>query len=123
MRNFYLAIAAFVLLSVSSAFGQYLAVAPACSQDVTAFCNAARSERNQLSECIKTRFEEFSAPCKTALVNIFDVRKACKKDIDDRCPKAHTGSGRLLLCFRQHYSALSESCRDAIGHAALKRHK
>lgn len=123
MTRFYLAIAAFVLLSVPSASGQYLAVASACSRDVTAFCDAARTERSRLAECVKVHFEEVSEPCKAALVKIFAVRKACKKDVEDRCAKTQTGAGRYLLCVKTHYSALSEPCKDAIGQAALNRLK
>jgi hypothetical protein len=116
-----LALAAFLLLSVSAAHSQYVAAILACNRDVTAFCNATRSEGNRLAECTKAHFQEFSEPCKSALVKITAVREACRADVREQCPGIKLGAGRLLLCVKKHFPALSGPCKDAIGQAAAKR--
>jgi len=115
-----IAFAVLVLLSVSSASGQYVRAIQACSRDVAEFCNAAKSEGNRLAECTKAHFEKFSEPCKAALVKIAAAREACRTDIGEQCPGIKLGAGRLLLCVKKHFSALSEPCKDAIAHAAAK---
>jgi hypothetical protein len=107
-------------LLVSSASGQYVSVILACSRDVTAFCNTAKSEGNRLAECTKAHFQEFSEPCKTALVKIAAVREACRSDVREQCPGIKLGAGRLFLCVKKHFSALSEPCKDAIARASAK---
>jgi hypothetical protein len=116
-----LALAAFVLLSISAASGQYIKAKQTCSRDVTAFCNAAKSEPNGFVECIKAHFQEFSEPCKSALVTVNSVRKACQVDFREQCPANKPGSGRSLLCLREHFSALSNPCKGAIAQAAATR--
>jgi len=116
-----IAFAVLVLLSVSSASGQYVTAILACSRDVAGFCNTAKSEGNRLAECTKAHFEEFSEPCKVALLKIAAAREACRTDIGEQCPGIKLGAGRLLQCVKKHFSALSEPCKDAIGHAAAKR--
>ena len=118
-----LAFTVIVLLSPSSASGQYVRAILDCSRDVAGFCNAAKSEGNRLAECTKAHFEEFSEPCKTALVKIATVREACQTDIREQCPGIKLGAGRLLLCVKKHFSALSEPCKDAIGDAIAKRQR
>jgi len=115
------AFAVLVLLSVSSASGQYVTAILACSRDVAGFCNAAKSVGDRLAECTKAHFEEFSEPCKVALLKIAATREACRPDIGEKCPGVKLGAGRLFLCVKEHFSSLSEPCKDAIGHAAAKR--
>src|SRR5262249_1130046 len=112
-----------VLLSLSSASGQYVRAILDCSRDVAGFCNAAKSEGNRLAKCTKAHFEEFSEPCKTALVKIATVREASQPDIRQRSPAIKPGAGRLLPCVKKHFSALSEPCQDAIGDAIAKRQR
>jgi hypothetical protein len=116
-----LALAAFLLLSISAAHGQYVAAILACNRDVTEFCNAASSEGNRLAECTKTHFQKFSDPCKSALVKIAAVREACGADVREQCPSIKLGADRSLLCVKKHFSALSEPCKNAIGQASAKR--
>ena len=123
MTKFYLAVIAFVLLSVSSASAQSSAVARACGRDVVANCDSARSDKSRLAECVKARFADFSEPCKAEITKTAAVRKACGKDVAERCATAGMGAGRLLLCVKQNYYGLSEPCKDAIGLAAQKRLK
>jgi hypothetical protein len=40
----------------------------------------------------KTHFDEFSEPCKVAVVKISAVRKACQKDIEERCSTTKMGA-------------------------------
>jgi hypothetical protein len=109
------------MLSVSSASSQYVTTIVACSRDLSAFCNTAKSDGNRLAECTKLHFDELHEPCKTALVKIAAVREACGLDIKAQCPGVKLGAGRLLLCVKKHFSALSEPCKNAIGNAAVKR--
>jgi len=57
-----------LLLSTSCAFGQYVTVLAACTQDVAKFCYAAKSQRNFLTKCIEAHFQHFHEQCRAALV-------------------------------------------------------
>jgi hypothetical protein len=70
---------------------------------------------------VKARFDNFSEPCKAALVRIAVVREACGADIQEHCPAVKPGAGRIFLCVKQHFSALSEPCREEIGKAAERK--
>jgi len=59
-----------VLVSVTPALGQYLMVIEACSKDVSNSCGPAQPSRGPLMECVKVHFQEFTEPCKAALVRI-----------------------------------------------------
>src|SRR5262245_29116732 len=83
--------------------------------------DTAISIARPLSLSDKAHFEEFSEPCKVALLKIAATREACRTDIGDKCPGLKLGAGRLFLRVKKHFSALSEPCKDAIGHAAAKR--
>jgi hypothetical protein len=115
-----LALVMFALLSVSSAFGQFVAVRRMCDRDLLHFCNPAQSG-GRLSECIDAHFRDFTEPCKAALVRIAPVLEACGADIQEQCPTIKPGSGRIFLCVRRRFASLSEACKDAIGHAAEQR--
>src|SRR5262249_7675318 len=94
-----------VLLSVSFASCLYVAAIMACSRDVAGFCNAAKSVGDRLAECTKAHFEEFSEPCKVALLKIAATREACRPDIGEKCPGVKLGAGRLFLCVKEHFSS------------------
>ena len=121
MRMGSLAFAMFVLLLVSPAFGQYIAVIESCSQDVTNSCAPAQRGRSSLVGCVKAHFQDFSEPCKAALVRIAAVRESCGADIHERCPTIKPGAGRILLCVKKHFAALSEPCKEVIGRAAERK--
>jgi hypothetical protein len=116
----YCASALLALLLVSPAVGQYVAVIQACSRDIVEFC-ADRQERSRLTECTEAHFQDFTEPCKAALVRITAVREACGVDIQEQCPGVKPSAGRILMCVKQHFAALSEPCKDAIGHAAERK--
>ena len=109
-----------LMLSVASSFGQYASVIHACTQDVMKSC-AHGQQAVPLAECVKVHFEDFSEPCKAALVSIVAVREACGADIQKQCPAIKPGAGRVLLCVKQHFAALSEPCKDAISRAAERK--
>jgi hypothetical protein len=117
VKAHYWAFATFVLLSGSPAFGQYVTVIQECSRDVTASCDPAQSGRGPLMECIKAHFQDFTEPCKAALVRIAAVRESCGTDIREQCPAINPTAGRLLLCVKEHFAALSDPCKEAIGRA------
>ena len=121
MGRIYWAFVVMVLLLVSPAFGQYVEVIQACRRDVLEFCAPDRAEGSRLTECTKAHFQDFTEPCKAALVKIGAVREACGVDIQKQCPGLKPGAGRILLCVKQHFAALSEPCKDAIGHAAERK--
>src|SRR5262245_56861922 len=75
----------FVLLLVSPAFGQYVSVIQACSRDVTDSCGPAQPGRGPLMECVKAHLQDFTEPCKAALVRIAAVRASCGADIHEQC--------------------------------------
>jgi len=111
------AFAILVLLSVSPASSQYVPVIQACSRDVVVFCGPDRTDGSRLAECTKANFQDFTEPCKAALVG--DHRSGV--DIHQKCTRVKAGAGRILLCVKQHFAAMSEPCKDAIGHAAGRK--
>ena len=121
MRKSYLAFAILVLVSVTPALGQYLMVIEACSKEVSNSCGPAQPSRGPLMECVKVHFQEFTEPCKAALVRIAVVRESCGGDIHEKCPATKPGAGRILLCVKKHFAALSEPCKEAIGRAAERK--
>jgi hypothetical protein len=121
VRRSYLAFAMFMLLSLSPAFGQYATVIEACSRDVTNSCAPSHLGRGPLMQCVKAHFQDFTEPCKAALVKIAAVRESCGADIHEQCPALKPGAGRILLCVKKHFVALSEPCKDAIGRAAERK--
>ena len=121
-HRIYLVFAVCVLmLSVSSSFGQYVPVIQACTGDVMKFCAAGQQGAAPLAECVKAHLDNFSQPCKGALVKIAAVREACGADIQKHCPGVKPGAGRVLLCVKQHFAAMSEQCKEAIGQAAERK--
>ena len=121
MRRIYWAFAMLVLVSVSPASSQYVAVIQTCSRDIVKFCGPDRATGSRLSECTKAHFLDFTEPCKAALVKVAAVRNACGADIQAQCPGVKVGGGRILLCVKRHFAAMSEPCKDAIGHAAERK--
>src|SRR5262249_1016538 len=73
VRQCRVAPAIFVLLSASPAFGQYAAVIQACSRDLMQLCAPAQRGGTPLTECVTVHFQEFTEPCKAALVRIAPV--------------------------------------------------
>jgi hypothetical protein len=105
----------------SPASSQYVPVIQACSRDVVAYCGPDRMDGSRLAECIKVHFQEFTEPCKAALVKTTAVFKACGLDLQQQCTRVKAGAGRILLCVKQHFAAMSEPCKNAIGHAAERK--
>ena len=121
MGRIYWAFAILVLVSASPASSQYVPVIQACSRDVVVFCGPDRTDGSRLAECTKAHFQDFTEPCKAALVKITAVRRACGVDIQQQCTRVKAGAGRILLCVKQHFAALSEPCKDAIGQGAERK--
>ncbi len=117
----YVALVILVALSASPSFGQYVSVIQTCSRDVAQFCATDQRGGSPLTECVKTHFDNFSEPCKAALVRIAVVREACGADIHEHCPAVKPGAGRILLCVKQHFAAMSEPCKEAISLAAERK--
>jgi Cysteine rich repeat len=113
-----LTLALLLFLSIPSAFAQYVTVIAACTRDVTRLCDHAMPERNLLTECVESHFQDFHERCRSALMQTAAVREACESDIEQQCPGVHPGAGRILLCVKKNFAALGQSCKDAIGHAA-----
>ena len=121
MERAYVALAILVALSASPSFGQYVSVIQTCSRDVAQFCVTDQRGESPLTECVKTHFDNFSEPCKAALVRIAVVGEACGADIHEHCPAVKPGAGRILLCVKQHFAAMSEPCKEAISLAAERK--
>jgi len=119
--SFYSVLAICILLSGSTVVGQYVAIIQSCNRDVVKFCAPSQPEGDQLTECIKVHFQDFSKPCQATLARIAGVRESCGRDIQEQCPAIKPTGGRILFCIKQHFSALSERCKDAIGHAAERK--
>jgi len=85
------------------------------------FCAAGQQGADPLAECVKAHFDNFSQPCKAALMKIASVREVCGADIQKHCPTIKPGAGRLLLCVKRHFAAINEQCKEAIGQATERK--
>jgi transposase len=63
----------------------------------------------RLTECIKAHFQDFTEPCKAALVRVTPMRESCGADIQEQCPAIKPGAGRILLCVRRRFAPLCEA--------------
>ena len=72
-------------------------------------------------ECVKAHFQDFTEPCKAALVRIAAVLESCGMDIHEQCPGIEPSAGRILLCVKEHFAALSEPCKEEIARAAERK--
>jgi Cysteine rich repeat len=72
-------------------------------------------------ECVNAHFQDFTEPCKAALVKLAAVRESCRADIHEQCPAIKPSAGRILLCIKRHFTSLSEPCKEAIGRAAERK--
>jgi hypothetical protein len=68
-------------------------------------------------DCVKAHFQDFTEPCKAALVRVAAVREACGVDIDERCPAIKPGAGRILLCIKKHFASLALSTAFQVSRA------
>jgi hypothetical protein len=109
------------LIFMSPALGQYVAVIQACNRDVVEYCAPDRPDGVRLAKCTEAHFQDFSEPCKAALVKIASVTDACGGDVHEQCHGVRPSAGRILLCVKQHFASLSDPCKDAIGHAAERK--
>jgi hypothetical protein len=111
----------FGLIFMSPALGQYVAVIQACNRDVVEYCAPDRPDGVRLAKCTEAHFQDFSEPCKAALVKIASVTDACGADVHEQCHGVRPSAGRILLCVKQRFASLSDPCKDAIGHAAERK--
>jgi hypothetical protein len=91
MRAIYLASAMIMPIAVSPSFAQYVSVIHACTRDVAKSCGTGQ-QSDPLVECVKVHFEDFTEPCKAALVSIAAVREVCGADIQKQCPTVKPGA-------------------------------
>jgi hypothetical protein len=110
-----------VLIFMSPALGQYVAVIQVCNRDVVEYCAPDRPDGVRLAKCTEAHFQDFSEPCKAALVKIASVTDACGADVHEQCHGVRPSAGRILLCVKQRFASLSDPCKDAIGHAAERK--
>jgi hypothetical protein len=116
LKNIF-AIGAIVLLSATSAMAQQL-IATQCAADVKSQCAGVQPGEGRIRACIKSHFNDLSAPCQAVLVKAAAIGKACGDDIKKICADVKPGGGRIEVCMKSHLTDVSEPCKDAMTQAA-----
>jgi Cysteine rich repeat len=112
-----LAVSAIMLLSATSGMAQSAAM-KACGGDVKALCAGTQPGDGRIKACIKSHFNDVSAPCQAVLVKAAAISKACSADVKKVCADVKPGGGRIEACMKSHLSEISDPCKDAVSQAA-----
>jgi hypothetical protein len=99
-RNF--AIAAALLLSLTSAFAQ--AQAPIAQQPATGADTAAVKASPEVKAARKA------------------MRQACMEDARTLCAGSEPGGGKIMMCLKSHKDQVSDGCKAATQHLRDVRH-
>jgi Skp family chaperone for outer membrane proteins len=112
-----LAVSAVMLLSATSGMAQSAAM-KACASDVKSQCAGIQPGDGRIKACIKSHFNDVSAPCQAVLVKAAAISKACSADVKKICADVKPGGGRIEACMKSHLTEVSEPCKDAVTQAA-----
>jgi hypothetical protein len=115
LKNF-LAVSVISLLSATSGMAQTAAM-KACGGDVKSLCAGVQPGDGRVRACIKSHFNDVSAPCQAVLVKAAAVSKACSADVKKICADVKPGGGRIEACVKSHLSEISDPCKDAVSQA------
>jgi Cysteine rich repeat len=110
-----LAVSVIMFLSATSGMAQSAAV-KACAGDVKSLCAGIQPGDGRIKACIKSHFNDVSAPCQAVLVKAAAISKACGADVKKVC--ADVKPGRIEACMKSHLSEVSDPCKDAVTQAA-----
>jgi hypothetical protein len=105
-----------MLLSTTSGMAQAVAM-KACGGDVKTLCAGIQPGEGRVRACIKSHFNDVSAPCQAVLLKAAAVSKACSADVKKMCADVKPGGGRIEACMKSHLSEVSDPCKDAISQA------
>jgi Cysteine rich repeat len=112
-----LVVSSIMLLSATSGMAQSAAT-KACAGDVKSQCAGIQPGDGRIKACIKSHFNDVSAPCQAVLVKAAAISKACGADVKKICADMKPGGGRIEACMKSHLTEVSEPCKDAITQAA-----
>jgi hypothetical protein len=112
-----LAASAIMLLSATSGMAQSAAM-KACAGDIKSQCVGIQPGGGRIKACIKSHFNDVSAPCQSVLVKAAAISKACGADVKKICADVKPGGGRIEACMKSHLTEVSDPCKDAITQAA-----
>jgi hypothetical protein len=116
LRTFF-AVSVVTLLSATSGMALSAAM-KACAGDVKSLCAGTQPGDGRVKACIKSHFNDVSAPCQAVLVKAAAISKACGADVKKVCADAKPGGGRIEACMKSHLSEISDPCKDAVAQAA-----
>ena len=112
-----LAVSAIMLLSATSGMAQS-AARKACAGDVKSQCAGVQPGDGRIKACIKSHFNDVSAPCQAVLVKAAAIAKVCGADVKKICADVKPGGGRIEACMKSHLTEVSDPCKDAISQSA-----
>ena len=115
LKNFFVA-SVITLITSTSGMAQSAAM-KACGGDIKSLCAGVQPGDGRLKACIKSHFNDVSAPCQAVLVKAAAISKACSADIKKVCPDVKPGAGRIDACMKSHLSEVSDPCKDAVSQA------
>jgi len=96
-----------------------------CAADADRLCAGVPPGDGRVLECLKTRPETLSEPCRLAVAAPQEVAEAlaedCRADAARACPGVPAGDGRLWDCMRSSWSALVPRCQTALWAAQEKQ--
>jgi Skp family chaperone for outer membrane proteins len=116
MKKICLAVSAIMLLSATSGMAQS-AARKACAGDIKSLCAGVQPGDGRVKACIKSHFNDVSAPCQAVLVKAAAISKACSADVKKVCADVKPGGGRIEACMKSHLSEVSGPCKDAVSQA------
>lgn len=111
------AVSVIMFLSATSGMAQSAAM-KACAADVKSQCAGIQPGDGRIKACIKSHFNDVSAPCQAVLVKAAAISKTCGADVKKVCADVKPGGGRIEACMKSHLSEVSDPCKDAVTQAA-----
>jgi hypothetical protein len=116
MLRTFLAVSVIALFSATSGMAQSAAM-NACRGDVKTLCAGIQPGEGRVRACIKSHFNDVSAPCQAVLLKAAAISKACSADVKKMCADVKPGGGRIEACMKSHLSEVSDPCKDAVSQA------
>jgi hypothetical protein len=110
-------VASVITLITSTGGMAQSAAMKACGGDIKSLCAGVQPGDGRLKACIKSHFNDVSAPCQAVLVKAAAISKACSADIKKVCADVKPGAGRIDACMKSHLSEVSDPCKDAVSQA------
>jgi hypothetical protein len=110
------AVSVITLLSTTSGMAQSAAMK--AFGDIRSLCAAVQPGDGRVKACIKSHFNDVSAPCQAVLLKAAAISKVCSAGVKNVCADVKGGGGRIEACVKSHLSEISDPCKEAMTQAA-----